>query len=137
MPYEFCKALLQEPKTIEAIYGLIENLDNGGFRYPRMEIIVLCKLTCNFVSSVMKSHEVRRSSKLCKLVLSALLPHFTQCPELICEKHDRKHTEEFCKVLLSKLLRPLLANWAGSIISTVERFVQLAHKPLSRKILRL
>ncbi|CAN8021997.1 unnamed protein product, partial [Ixodes persulcatus] len=66
--YALSSSLLQEPKPTEAIYGLIKNLDNGGLRYPRMEILVLCKLTCNFVSSVMKSHEVRRSSKLCKLL---------------------------------------------------------------------
>lgn len=124
---EFCKALLQEPKPTEAIYGLIENLDNGGLRYPRMEILVLCKLTCNFVSSFVKSHEVRRTNRVCNLLLSALLPHFTQCPDLICEKHDSEHTEELCNVLLSKLL------WVGSINSTIERFVQLAHKPLSPK----
>ncbi|SCV66467.1 hypothetical protein ANAPC5_01417 [Anaplasma phagocytophilum] len=46
-------------------------------------------------------------------------------------------SEERVSKTPSKLLRPLLAYWARSIISTVERFVQLAHEPLSRKVLRL
>lgn len=132
-----CKDLLQAEDPSQPIYGLLKHMDNGNLTYPKIDVVGLCKLTCNFVSRVMKSEEVRRSSQLCKMMLSALLPHFTRCPQLICESRDSDHTEKLCKVFLMKLLRPLLGNWAGDINSTVERLLRLSHKPLSRKVLRL
>lgn len=131
-----CKDLLQAEDPSQPIYGLLKHMDNGNLTYPKIDVVGLCKLTCNFVSRVIKSEEVRRSSQLCKMMLSALLPHFTRCPQLICESRDSDHTE-LCKVFLMKLLRPLLGNWAGDINSTVERLLRLSHKPLSGKVLRL
>ncbi|KAH9379014.1 hypothetical protein HPB48_007327 [Haemaphysalis longicornis] len=130
VPCRSCKALLQAEDPSQPIYGLLKYMDNGNLTYPKTDVVGLCKLTCNFVSRVMKSEEVRRSSQLCKMMLSALLPHFTRRPQLICESRDSVHTEKLCKVFLIKLLRPLLANWAGDINSTVERLLRLSHKPL-------
>lgn len=80
------KTLVQVAKPNRALYGLIKNLNNGALRYSSMEAIGLCKLACNIVNEVMKSQEVRRSDRLCQLLLSALLPQFTRCPELISKK---------------------------------------------------
>ncbi|KAH7959274.1 hypothetical protein HPB49_009903 [Dermacentor silvarum] len=114
-----------------------KNLDSGHLKYPTPELIGICQLTCNFINKVMKSAEVRRSGKLCTLLLSALLPHFTRCPALMCEANDPEHSKKLSEMLLRKLLRPLLCNWAGSVNATVERLLKLVQKPLSRKVLRL
>lgn len=58
-----------------------------------------------------------------------------KCRELKCDRDDQGHTEEFCEVFLRKLLRPLLANWAGDLNATVER-MKLTYKPLSWKVVR-
>lgn len=137
LPCESCKVLLQESKPCGSIYDLVKKIDNGQLRYPNMEIVKICKLTCDFVSEVMKDTEVRRSGNLCKLLHSALLPHFVTCPALRCGSSSPQHTIHLCDVFLKKLLRPLLANWAGNVSATVQRLVRLAHKPLSRKVLRL
>lgn len=63
-----------------------------------MEEIGLCKLPWNIVNKVMKSQDVRGSNRLCKLLLSAIVPQLTRCQGLICEKDDRAPTEELCKV---------------------------------------
>lgn len=137
VPCESCQVLLQTLKPTGDIYALISNLDNGGLKYPSAEMVGLCKLTCIFVERVMKSPEVRRCGNICRLLQTALLPHLTQCPALICEKGDPSHTEDMCRVILQKLLRVLLGNWAGNINLTVERLAKLVHKPLSRKVLRM
>lgn len=137
VPCESCQVLLQTLKPTGAIYALISTLDNGGLKYPSAAMVGLCKLTCIFVERVMKSPQVRRCGSLCKLLQTALLPHFTLCPALICEKGDPSHTEGLCKVILHKLLRVLLGNWAGNINLTVERISKLVRKPLSRKVLRM
>ncbi|KAH7985491.1 hypothetical protein HPB49_026387 [Dermacentor silvarum] len=72
-----CKKLLQVSKPTEAVYGLMKNLDSGHIKCPTPQLIGICQLTCNFINKVTKSVEVRRSGKLCTLLLSALLPHFT------------------------------------------------------------
>ncbi|XP_077508168.1 uncharacterized protein LOC144119417 [Amblyomma americanum] len=73
-----CRTPLQVAKPIEEIYGLIKNLDDGRLRYLKIEIVALCKLTCTFVSNVIKCPEVRRSSKLCNMLVSTLLHYFEQ-----------------------------------------------------------
>lgn len=134
---EACKVLLQEPKPCGGMYDFIKKIENGQLRYPKMEIVQICKLACGFVSEVMKDIEVRRSGNLCKVLHSALLPHFVTCSALRCGSGSPQHTNHLCDVFLKRLLRPLLANWAGNISATVQRLVRLAHKPLSRKVLRL
>ncbi|KAH9364436.1 hypothetical protein HPB48_022359 [Haemaphysalis longicornis] len=121
LPCESCKVLLQESKPCGSIYDLVKKIDNGQLRYPNMEIVKICKLTCDFVSEVMKDTEVRRSGNLCKLLHSALLPYFVTCPALRCGSSSPQHTNHLCDVFLKKLLRPMLANWAGNVSATVQR----------------
>ncbi|XP_077508836.1 uncharacterized protein LOC144120337 [Amblyomma americanum] len=93
-----CKLLLQAARPAGAIYGLIRNVDDGRLRYPTMEAGGLCKLVCTFVTKVMKCSDVRGTSRLCNTLTSAILPHFTQCPALTCEKEGRNHAEDLCKI---------------------------------------
>lgn len=111
----------------------MENFNNGNLKYPKIEIIAICKLICIFIDKVMKMAEVR-SGKICELLSSALLPHLSLCRELTCGADG--HAMEICEVFLKKLLRALLANWAGNVNMSVERLVRLAQKPLARKVLR-
>ncbi|KAH9385016.1 hypothetical protein HPB48_027050 [Haemaphysalis longicornis] len=53
-PSESCKVLLQKPKPCGSIYDLVKKIDIGQLRYPNKEIVKICKLTCDFVSEVMK-----------------------------------------------------------------------------------
>ncbi|XP_049271787.1 uncharacterized protein LOC119394555 [Rhipicephalus sanguineus] len=92
VPCESCNALLQTAEATGPLHGLIKNMDNGGLAYPRMEVVGLCKLTCTFVQRVMKADDVRKSSKLCHILMSALLPHLTHCGHFMCEKkRPRSH----------------------------------------------
>ncbi|XP_049522703.1 uncharacterized protein LOC119449389 [Dermacentor silvarum] len=93
-------ALLQTSEATGPLHGLIKKMDNGGLTYLRMQVVGLCKLTCTFVQRVMKADDVRKSSKLCHLLTSALLPHLTHCGQFICERNDHAHTEELFKVFL-------------------------------------
>ncbi|KAH7957691.1 hypothetical protein HPB52_021901 [Rhipicephalus sanguineus] len=54
---EACKVLLQEPKPCGGMYDFIKKIENGQLRYPKMEIVQICKLACGFVSEVMKDIE--------------------------------------------------------------------------------
>ncbi|KAL3187028.1 hypothetical protein MRX96_026121 [Rhipicephalus microplus] len=54
-----------------------------------------------------------------------------------CAYQDPYHCEELCELFIKKLLRPLLANWAGDLNSSFEDILKLSRKPLSRKVLRL
>ncbi|KAH6942892.1 hypothetical protein HPB50_011516 [Hyalomma asiaticum] len=99
-----CNSQLQLQEANDALYGLMENVNNGNLKYPMMEIIAICKLICIFIDKVIKIAEVR-SGKICDLLSSALLPHLSLCRELTCGADG--HAME---VFLKKLLRALLAN---------------------------
>lgn len=140
VPCESCKVLLQTPRPTGAVYGLTRNLDNGGLRHPTTETVGLCKLTCTFVDRVIvprRSGELATFGNCCSPSTVAVLPHSAWCPELTCEKGDPDHIEELCRVFLSKLLRPLLGNWAENSNLTAERLAKLVHQPLSGEVLRL
>ncbi|KAH7956733.1 hypothetical protein HPB52_012256 [Rhipicephalus sanguineus] len=83
VPCESCNALLQTAEATGPLHGLIKNMDNRGLAYPRMEVVGLCKLTCTFVQRVMKADDVRKSSKLCHILMIFNEPICFECVEAI------------------------------------------------------
>lgn len=51
----------------------VSRLDSGYLGYPTAVLIGICTLTCNFVTRGIKSVYVRRSGKLCTMLVLALL----------------------------------------------------------------
>lgn len=133
-----CKLQLKGKASREGAYQFVFSLDQGGLSYPRPEVVWLCKLVCTFVEKALQSTEIRRCGQICKLLSRAVLPHLTNCPLMWCPaSSDPYHCEELCELFIKKLLRPLLANWAGDLNSSLENILRLSRKPLSRKVLRL
>ncbi|KAH6932827.1 hypothetical protein HPB50_010034 [Hyalomma asiaticum] len=46
-----CNSQLQLQEANDALYGLMENFNNGNLKYPKMEIIAICKLIYAFLST--------------------------------------------------------------------------------------
>lgn len=133
-----CKLQLKGKASREGAYQFVFSLDQGGLSYPRPQVVWLCKLVCTFAEKALHSAEIRRCGQICKLLSSAVLPHLTSCPLMWCSAcRDPYHCEELCELFIKKLLRPLLANWAGDLNSSLENILKLSRKPLSRKVLRL
>lgn len=133
-----CKLQLKGNVSRDGAYQFVFSLDQGGLSYPRPEAVWLCKLVCTFVERALQSAEIRRCGRICKVLSSAVLPHLMDCPLMWCTNcRDPYHSEELCELFLRKLLRPLLASWAGDLNSSLENILRLSRKPLSRKILRL
>ncbi|XP_070386662.1 uncharacterized protein [Dermacentor albipictus] len=133
-----CKVRLKGSASRAGAYHFTFSLDQGGLSYPRPEVVWLCKLLCTFVELALQSAEVYRCGKLCQLLSCAVLPHLMVCPLMWCAKcTDQYHCRELCEIFLKKFLRPLLANWAGDLTSSLDSVLRLSRKPLSRKVLRL
>ncbi|KAH9367970.1 hypothetical protein HPB48_017463 [Haemaphysalis longicornis] len=133
-----CKVQLKGNEATGGAYQFLYSLDQGGLSYPRPQAVWLCKLLCTFVEKALQSSHVRHSGQICKLLLDTVFPHLADCPLMWCASNrDPYHCHELCEVFLKKLLRPLLANWAGDVNSSLENLLKLSRKPLSRKVLRL
>lgn len=133
-----CKVRLKGNASRVGAYQFTFSLDQGRLSYPRPEVVWLCKLLCIFVELALQSAEVYRCGKLCQLLSCAVLPHLTACPLMWRAKStDHYHCRELCETFLKKFLRPLLANWAGDLTSSLDSVLRLSRKPLSHKVLRL
>ncbi|XP_077523481.1 uncharacterized protein LOC144134442 [Amblyomma americanum] len=133
-----CKLLLKGKPSRDGAYKFVSGLDQGGLSYARPEAVWLCKLICTFVERALMSAKLRRCARISKLLSNAVLPCLKDCPVMWCKDCIYpQHCEELCEIFVKKLLRPLLANWAGDVNSSLESILKLSRKPLSRKVLRL
>ncbi|XP_077512961.1 uncharacterized protein LOC144124183 [Amblyomma americanum] len=133
-----CKLLLKGKPSRDGAYKFVSGLDQGGLSYARPEAVWLCKLICTFVERALMSAKLRRCARISKLLSNAVLPRLKDCPVMWCKGCIYpQHCEELCEIFVKKLLRPLLANWAGDVNSSLESILKLSRKPLSRKVLRL
>lgn len=81
---------------------------------------------------------VRHSGQICKLLSNTVFPHLADCPLMWCAiNRDPYHCHELCEMVLKKLLRLLLATWAGDVNSSVENSLKLSRKHFSPKVFRL
>lgn len=132
-----CQDLLQVPPSSSRMYSFLHNIDLGGLKYPSPSTVWLCKVVCRFVEEAMKSPNVRRSHHIVSHLMDVILPHLKSCSAMQCRLRSADHSDLLCRIFLTKLLRPLLVNWAGNLTASVEKVVRYIHKPLSRKFLRL
>ncbi|KAM7292936.1 uncharacterized protein ISCGN_026069 [Ixodes scapularis] len=133
-----CKLQLKGNASRNGVYQFVFSLDREGLTYPRPEAVWLCKFFCTFADRVLQSAEIRCCGRICEVLSSYVLPHLMGCPLMWCTNcRDPYHSKELCEFFLRKLLRPLLANWAGDVDSSLENIMRLSRKPLSRKVLRL
>lgn len=72
---------------------------------------------------------------VCKTLTELIFPHLERCPLFICEA--REHASVTASIVGNKFIKPLLSNIGAVVTDRAAYRKKLAHKPLSRKVLRV